>query len=192
MFLIVGLGNPEKKYEKTRHNVGFLAVEEVGKVCDASWKTKNDLFAEIAEVQSEEQKLILAKPQTYMNLSGKAVAALAHRYHIEPQHILVLCDDIDLPVGTVRARTEGGSGGHNGLKSIIASLGTQQFLRVKIGVGAHPLNIPLENWVLSPFPKSEAELMPSIVKKASDIALGIVHGKVHPQTTHALPSSPAS
>lgn len=192
MFLIVGLGNPEKKYEKTRHNVGFLAVEEIGKTCEASWKMKSDLFAEIAEVHNENQKLILAKPQTYINLSGKSVAALMHRYHIEPEHIVILTDDVDLPVGTIRTRTEGSAGGHNGLKSIITSLGTQQFLRIKIGVGAHPTNIPLEHWVLSPFPATEAQLIPSVIKKAAEITLGIVHGKIHPQTTHALPSSSTS
>jgi peptidyl-tRNA hydrolase, PTH1 family len=192
MFLIVGLGNPEKKYEKTRHNVGFLTVEEIGKACNALWKTKNDLCAEIAETHTEEKKLILAKPQTYMNLSGKAVTALMRRYHIEPQHLMVLCDDVDLPVGTIRARIEGGSGGHNGLKSIITSIGTQQFLRVKIGVGANPTNIPLENWVLSPFPEEEARHMPNIINKAGELALGIVHGKVDKQTTYALPNSPAS
>lgn len=192
MFLVVGLGNPEKKYEKTRHNVGFLAVEEIGKTSDASWKMKSDLFAEIAEVHHEEQKIILAKPQTYMNLSGKAVAALMHRYHIEPEHTIIICDDVDLPVGTIRARTEGSAGGHNGLKSIITSIGTQQFLRIKIGVGAHPTNIPLEHWVLSPFSSKETQLIPTLIKKSAEITLDIVHGKIHPQTTHALPSSPAS
>lgn len=192
MFLIIGLGNPEKKYEKTRHNVGFLAVEEIGKICDAAWKMKSDLFAEIAEVHNEEQKLFLAKPQTYMNLSGKAVAALMHRYHIEPQHLIIISDDVDLPVGTIRTRSEGSAGGHNGLKSIITSIGTQQFLRIKIGVGAPPPNIPLEHWVLKPFPPQEANLMPNLIKKTAEITLGIVHGKIHPQTTHALPSSPAS
>lgn len=190
MFLIVGIGNPEKKYEKTRHNVGFLAVEEAGKTYTTNWKIKTDLFAEIAEVHTEEQKLILAKPQTYMNLSGKSVAALMHRYHIEPQHLIVIADDVDLPVGTIRTRTEGSAGGHNGLKSIITSIGTQQFTRVKIGVGAHPANIPLEKWVLSPFPKQEAILVPSIIKKAAEIALGIAHGKITSQTTHTLPTSP--
>lgn len=192
MFLVVGLGNPEKKYEKTRHNVGFLAVEEIGKATRAVWKMKTNLFAEVAEGESENQKIILAKPQTYMNLSGKSVAALAHRYHIETQHIIILCDDTNLPVGTIRTRTEGTAGGHNGLKSIITSLGTQQFLRIKIGVGTHPPHIPLEHWVLKPFPPQEANVMPSIIKNAADITLGIVHGKLHPQTTHALKSSPAS
>ncbi len=192
MFLVVGLGNPEKKYEKTRHNIGFLVVEEIAKTCDANWKIKSELFAEITEIHSKNQKIILAKPQTYMNLSGKAVAALMHRYHIEPEHIIIVCDDIDLPVGTIRTRTEGSAGGHNGLKSIISSMGTQQFLRIKIGVGAHPVHTPLENWVLSPFSHEEKQLVPNIIKKAGEITLGIVHGTIHPQTTHALPSSPAS
>lgn len=190
MYLIVGLGNPEKKYFATRHNVGFLAVDAIAKLCDASWKNKTDLFSEIAETHHNDEKVILAKPQTYMNISGKAVTALMHRYHIEPQHLIVISDDVDLPVGTLRIRTEGSAGGHNGLKSIIASIGTQQFLRVKIGVGAHPLQIPLENWVLSPFPQEEAPHVPKIISTTAEIALNITHGKLQPQTINVLPSSP--
>ncbi|MEK9157206.1 MAG: aminoacyl-tRNA hydrolase [Patescibacteria group bacterium] len=190
MFLIIGLGNPEKKYFTTRHNVGFLAVEAIAKLCDASWKNKTDLFAEIAETHHDNQKLILAKPQTYMNDSGKAVASLLHRYHIEPQHLIVILDDVDLPTGTLRTRTEGGAGGHNGLKSIIASIGTQQFLRVRMGVGANPPNIPLENWVLSPFPTEEAPHIPKIISTAAEIALNLAHGKLQAQTINTLPSSP--
>lgn len=190
MYLIVGLGNPEKKYFSTRHNVGFLAVDAIAKLCNASWKNKPDLFSEVAEIHHEEQKIILAKPQTYMNDSGKAVAALLHRYHIEPQHLIVISDDVDLPVGVLRTRTEGGAGGHNGLKSIITSIGTQQFVRVRIGVGARPLNIPLERWVLSPFPPEEAVHIPNIISTAAEIALNKVHGKLQSQTINALPSSP--
>jgi len=190
MFLIIGLGNPEKKYFATRHNVGFLAVDAIAKLCDASWKNKPDLFSEVAETHHDNAKIILAKPQTYMNNSGKAVAALMHRYHIEPQHLIVLSDDIDLPIGTLRTRTEGSAGGHNGLKSIMTSIGTQQFLRVRIGVGAHPPHIPLENWVLSPFPAEEAPHIPKIISTAAEIALNGVHGKLQPQTITTLPSSP--
>lgn len=190
MYLIVGLGNPEKKYFATRHNVGFLAVDAIAKLCDASWKNKTDLFSEVTETHHDNEKLILAKPQTYMNDSGKAVAALIHRYHIEPQHLIVLSDDVDLQTGTLRTRTEGGAGGHNGLKSIIASIGTQQFLRVRMGVGAHPLHIPLENWVLSPFPTEEAAHIPKIISTAAEIALNLAHGKLQPQTINVLPSSP--
>lgn len=192
MWLIVGLGNPEKRYEKTRHNVGFLAVESLGKALGASWKMKKDSFSEVAEIHNEQEKIILAKPQTYMNLSGKAVASLMHRFHIEPQNLIVIADDVDLPVGTIRTRSEGGAGGHNGLKSIITSIGTQQFIRVKIGVGAHPTNIPLEDWVLSSFPPAEQKIIESICDKAAETALTIAHGKVQPQTTHTLPHSPAS
>jgi peptidyl-tRNA hydrolase, PTH1 family len=190
MWLMVGLGNPGKKYEKTRHNVGFLVVETIAKKLDAIWKVKTELFGELAETHSEEEKIILAKPQTFMNLSGKNVASLMHRFHIEPQHLIVISDDVDLPVGTIRTRNEGSAGGHNGLKSIITSLGTQQFTRIKIGVGTHPTNIPLEDWVLSPFPAAEAKIIPTLITKAGDIALDIVHGRMNTQTTHTLPSSP--
>lgn len=190
MHLIVGLGNPEKKYFSTRHNVGFLTVDTIANICGSSWKNKKDLFTEITETHHEEQKIILAKPQTYMNDSGRAVAALLHRYHIEPQHLVVISDDVDLPVGTLRIRTEGSAGGHNGLKSIITSIGTQQFMRVRIGVGARPLNIPLERWVLSPFPQEEAVHIPKIITTAAEISINIVHGKLQPQTINALPSSP--
>jgi peptidyl-tRNA hydrolase, PTH1 family len=187
MFLIIGLGNPEPKYTKTRHNVGFLVVDELTKTQGATWKTKTDLHAEVAET-----KIILAKPQTYMNDSGKAVAALIHRYHTEPQHLIIISDDVDLAVGTIRTRVEGGSGGHNGLKSIITLLGTQQFCRVRIGVGAHPLNIPLENWVLSTFTKEEQILVDQTIHNAGHIALDITRGKMQEQTVHAPKSSPAS
>lgn len=190
MFLLIGLGNPEKKYFSTRHNVGFLVVDAIAQRCNTSWKNKADLFSEVTETHHEEQKIILAKPQTYMNDSGKAVAALLHRYHIESQHLIVISDDVDLPVGTIRIRTEGSAGGHNGLKSIITSIGTQQFIRVRIGVGATPLNIPLERWVLSPFSQQEATHLPNVISTATEIALNIVHGKLQPQTINVLPSSP--
>lgn len=189
MFLIIGLGNPEKKYLNTRHNVGFLAIEKIAELCNASWKNKPDLFAEVAEIFHEEEKIILAKPQTYMNLSGKAVAALMHRYHIEPQHTIVLSDDVLFPVGTIRTRTEGSAGGHNGLKSIITSIGTQQFIRVRIGAGIQPTSTPLERWVLSRFSKHEEALLSEVCTHAANITLGIIHGKVHPQTTYALSNS---
>ncbi len=192
MFLVIGLGNPEKKYFTTRHNIGFLAVDALAQSLGTSWKKKTDLFAEIAEVQTGETKIILAKPQTYMNESGKAVAALAHRFHIEPHHIIVISDDVALPFGTIRTRTEGSAGGHNGLKSIIAHMGTQQFLRVRVGVDTQPAHVPLENWVLSTFTPEEQKTLPAVITHAAEITFNIVRGKIPLQTTHALPSSPAS
>lgn len=192
MFLIVGLGNPEKKYTHTRHNAGFLAIDGIAKRLNASWKKKSDLFSEVSETHIEGEKIVLAKPQTYMNESGKAVAALAHRFHVEPQHIIVLSDDVALAVGTVRVRTEGSSGGHNGLKSIIAHMSTQQFPRVRIGVGAQPPHIALENWVLSSFLPEEMRAIEPALTKAGEVALDIARGTMHPQTHTAPPSSSAS
>ncbi|NBS69290.1 aminoacyl-tRNA hydrolase [bacterium] len=190
MFLIVGLGNPEPKYFKTRHNIGFLAVDEIAHTLQASWKKKAEVSAEVAETHVDQMKVILAKPQTYMNLSGKAVAALLYRFHIEAHHVIVISDDVTLPVGTIRIRKEGSAGGHNGLKSIINSIGTQQFTRIRIGVGAQPPQIPLEDWVLQKLPPADEKNIPLILEKTYEASLSLLHGKMPPQTIHALKNSP--
>ncbi len=192
MFLIVGLGNPEPKYFKTRHNIGFLAIDALAESFSCSWKKKADVFAEVGEAHYNEKKVILAKPQTYMNLSGKSVSALLNRFHIEPHHLIVLSDDINLPVGTIRIRKDGSAGGHNGLKSIINSIGTQQFIRIRIGVGEQPSHIPLENWVLQKFPQQDEDLFPSIFEKVEQVLVEILHGKLPIQTISAQEPSQKS
>lgn len=176
-WLIVGLGNPGKEYERTRHNAGFRAID----VLAGSLGCKIDrLKFQGLYCQTNYQgcKLFLLKPQTYMNLSGRSVLQLSAYFNIPPQRIIVLFDDISLPPGRLRIRGDGSAGGHNGIKSIIAELGSQEFPRVKIGVGAkaHP-DQDLADWVLSGFSASEEKDLVSALNRASDAALCILeHG----------------
>jgi PTH1 family peptidyl-tRNA hydrolase len=166
--MIIGLGNPGEKYEKTRHNAGFLAVEALAKKLDLKFKHDSERQAEVAEGTYADHKVILAKPQTFMNDSGKAVQKLADRFNVPKENVWVISDDVALPLGTLRVRTEGSAGGHNGLKSIIEYLGSDAFPRFKIGVDAPPLNVPLEAWVLSRFSKDELILLKEVIEQAVD------------------------
>ncbi|MCS6803173.1 MAG: aminoacyl-tRNA hydrolase [Chloroflexota bacterium] len=135
--LVVGLGNPGKRYAHNRHNVGFMVVDAFAERHGLRFSRKRGK-AEIADGAIGEQRVLLAKPQTYVNLSGEAVQALQAFTKLEPERILVVCDDLDLPLGTLRLREQGGSGGHNGLKSIAQRLGTTKFPRLRIGIGRPP------------------------------------------------------
>ena len=176
-WLIVGLGNPGREYEKTRHNCGFRAVDLLAQKlgCKADKLKFQGLYA---QVNYNGVKLFLLKPQTYMNLSGRAVLQLSAYYRIPPQRIIVLFDDISLEPGRLRVRGDGSAGGHNGIKSIIQELGTQTFPRVKIGVGPKPHpEYDLADWVLSTFSASEEKAMAVSLANAADAALAIVdHG----------------
>ena len=159
MYIIVGLGNPGKKYENTRHNMGFIAVdllaEEYGIKVD-----KIKFKALVGEGRIAGRKVLLVKPQTYMNLSGQSIAPAAAFYKIPRNHIIVLCDDIAQEPGHIRIRPSGSAGGHNGLKSIIASTGGEDFYRIRIGVGAKPRpDYDLADWVLGKFPPDDAKLV---------------------------------
>ena len=172
--MIVGLGNPGKEYDHTRHNVGFrvseLVAGELGIKID-----RLKLRALTRQVKQGGRKLLLVQPQTYMNLSGAAVSALATYYKIKPEHILVIFDDISLPVGRIRVRRDGSAGGHNGIKSIIRSLGTDQFPRVKVGVGAKPHpDYDLADWVLSKFSASEEKALAPALEHAAKAAMAVV------------------
>ncbi len=156
--LVVGLGNIGQEYQKTRHNVGFLAVDSLLNYYKASWNKKNRLHAEIANIINNKINLILAKPMTYMNLSGKAVQAICCYYQIKPQNIFVLHDDIDLPTGRIKYKLGGGNGGHNGLKSLDQSIG-KDYHRIRIGVGRPVNNIDVSDYVLAPFAKDECDLI---------------------------------
>lgn len=154
-FLIVGLGNPGKEYEKTRHNAGFMALDKIAEKFGAgSPKTKNK--AQIMDCRISGKRVLLVKPQTYMNLSGEAVGPLARYYKVASQNVFVIFDDISLPVGGIRLRKKGSAGGHNGIKSLISHLGSEDFPRLKIGVGAKPHpDADLKNHVLGGIPKNE-------------------------------------
>lgn len=192
MHLVLGLGNPEAHYTSTRHNMGFLAIDEIAKTLNASWKNKPALYAEVAEIQAEGKKVILAKPQTFMNLSGKAAAALMHHFRLEPKNLIVITDDATLPIGRIRIRTEGSAGGHNGLKSIMTSIGTEAFMRIRIGVGIQPPHIPLENWVLQKLSPADEKHLSTILQKTTETVQEIIRGKMPSQTIHALENSPTA
>lgn len=170
-WMIVGLGNPGAEYEKTRHNVGF----RVSALLAGRWKVKIDRLkfrALTRMVTAEGLKILLVQPQTYMNASGAAVSALATYYKVKPERILVIFDDISLPVGRIRVRRDGSAGGHNGIKSIIQSLGTDQFPRVKVGVGAKPHpDYDLADWVLSRFSAQEEKALEPALTNAAEAAV---------------------
>ena len=167
MYLIVGLGNPGKPYENTFHNVGFMAIDEFAKKHGATF-SKSECKAKTSHIFVDGEKVILAKPQTYMNLSGEAVIAVMNFYKIQPEDIFVAYDDISLPLGTLRFRAKGSDGGHNGIKSIIKVLGgNNTFDRLKIGIGPQP-PVPSEVFVLQNFTKEQLEELKPALQKAAD------------------------
>ena len=182
-WLIVGLGNPGKDYAGTRHNCGFRAIDLLAQKlnCKIDKVKFQGLYG---QTTVDGKKLFLLKPQTYMNLSGRSVLQLSAYFSIPPQRIIVLFDDISLAPGRLRVRAEGSAGGHNGIKSIINELGSQDFPRVKIGVGAKPEpERDLADWVLSRFSASEEKLLSSALENAGDAALLIIEKGV-PETAN--------
>ena len=173
-WLIVGLGNPGKQYEKTRHNAGFRALDLLADRLNCK-VDKGKFQGLYGQTTYQGTKLLLLKPQTFMNLSGRSVLQLSAYFNIPPQRIIVLFDDISLEPGRLRIRPDGSAGGHNGIKSIIAELGSQDFPRVKIGVGAKPHpEQDLADWVLSGFSASEEKALASALERATDAALCII------------------
>ena len=167
MFIIVGLGNPTPEYEGTRHNVGFEVIDALARKYNIDVDTKKHR-AYIGKGMIEGQKVILAKPQTYMNLSGESVRSLLDYYKVdEEQELLVIYDDISLGVGQIRIRAKGSAGGHNGIKNIIANLGTDVFPRIKIGVGEKPKKYDLADYVLGHFQGDEKKLMEEAYDRAA-------------------------
>ncbi len=159
MFIIAGLGNPDRQYEGTRHNAGFDVIDRIAEKYNIAVDVRKHR-AYIGKGVIEGQKVILAKPQTYMNLSGESIRSLIDYYKVdEEQELIVIYDDISLDVGQLRIRAKGSAGGHNGIKNIIAHLGTQVFPRIKIGVGEKPSKYDLADYVLGHFSKAERELM---------------------------------
>ena len=176
-WLIVGLGNPGREYEKTRHNCGFRAIDILAQKlgCKVDKAKFQGLYG---QVSYNGCKLLLLKPMTYMNLSGRSVLQLSAYFHVPPQRIIVMFDDISLEPGRLRVRADGSAGGHNGIKSIISEVGSQDFPRVKIGVGskAHPEQ-DLADHVLSTFSSQEEKALAVSLKNAADAALAIIdHG----------------
>lgn len=165
--LIVGLGNPGKEYTDTRHNVGFRVVDELARRHGLVFG-KKERKAVVATGLIHGKKVVLAKPQTYMNLSGEAVRALVDFYKVELPRILLVSDDLDIPLGTVRLRKSGGAGGQGGLKNVIQHLGTQDFNRLRFGIGRPPGKMQPRDYVLSVFKGDEAILAVQVVDRAAD------------------------
>lgn len=170
MYIIAGLGNPTKEYDKTRHNVGFAVIDELaGKYGIDVSERKHRAFCGKGIIEG--QKVILVKPQTFMNLSGESLRSVLDYYKIMPEELIVIYDDISLAPGQLRIRRKGSAGGHNGIKNIIAHLGTQEFPRIKVGVGEKPPRMDLKDYVLSHFSKGEQELMEEAFREAARAAV---------------------
>lgn len=175
MKLIVGLGNPEQKYEKTRHNTGFMAIDMLSGQLgfNSSWKENHQALIQAGVLKDE--NVLLVKPQTYMNNSGTAVAEIIHYYKLPLSDLVVVYDDFDILLGTIRIRKTGSSGGHNGLQSIINAVKSEDFVRVRLGIGnAEDENfvtkrIPRQDYVLSPFHLSEEKTLQEMLVKSTDI-----------------------
>lgn len=177
MFIIAGLGNPTLQYEGTRHNVGFDVIDTLADRYNISVDTRKSR-ALIGKGMIEGHKVILVKPQTYMNLSGESIRSLVDYYKVdEESELLVIYDDISLGVGQLRIRKKGSAGGHNGIKSIIAELGTDVFLRIKVGVGEKPKKYDLADYVLGHFSKAEKEQMQEGYQKAAEAVSMILNGE---------------
>ena len=169
MYLIAGLGNPSRTYEGTRHNIGFTIIDVIGNKFGIDIKKKKHK-ALVGRGIIDGMRVILAKPQTYMNLSGESIREIADFYKIEPENIIIIYDDISLDVGQLRIRKKGSAGGHNGIKNIIAHLGTQEFPRIKVGIGNKPEGWDLADYVLSKYSKAEQEAL----EEASEGVIGAV------------------
>ena len=176
MYLIVGLGNPGLSYRKTRHNAGFQALDKLADRLNVRIKTKG-FSALYGEGKIDGERVILMKPQTYMNLSGDAVQSLLHFYKLEPDRLIVLYDDIDLPLGSMRIRANGSAGSHNGMRSVIACVNSENFPRIRIGVGKDE-SVLLRDYVLKRPSKAEQKTLDEVFENAADAAILIVQGNI--------------
>ena len=174
-YLIVGLGNPGREYRETRHNIGFMAVDALSRRVEIPLtKVQSKALTGLGTIA--EKRVILAKPQTFMNLSGQAVSALIRFYKIPLDHLLVVHDDIDLPFGVLRMRPDGGSGGQKGLASIIGQLGTNTFPRLRLGLGRPPGRMEAAGYVLQDFSREEKELLGPLFARTGDAILVFLQG----------------
>ena len=172
MFIVVGLGNPGRKYAKTRHNMGFIAADELAQKLDIKInKIKHKSL--VGEGYLAGQKVLLVKPQTYMNLSGEAVREIMHYYRVESEKILLIYDDVDIETGRIRIRKKGGAGTHNGMKSVVAAMGTEEFPRIRIGIGGD-IKMHLMDFVTGGMNKKEKETLKEAVITAAEAAECII------------------
>ena len=172
-YLIIGLGNPGREYKDTRHNIGFMLIDQVAVRLNARGM-KLQAKAIVTSALYEERKIILAKPQTYMNLSGQSVQGRLHFYKIPIENLLVAHDDLDIPFGTIRIRPGGGPGGQRGMASTIDHLGTKEFPRLRLGIGRPPGRMDPKDYVLQMFSKDDMKLLPEVLDRAADAAMEFV------------------
>jgi peptidyl-tRNA hydrolase, PTH1 family len=172
-FLLIGLGNPGREYRDTRHNFGFMLIDRLAVRLNARGM-KVQSKAIVTDAMYEDRKLILAKPQTYMNLSGQSVQGLVHFYKIPLTNMMVLSDDLDIPFGTIRIRAAGGPGGQRGLSSVIESLGTKDFPRLRLGIGRPPGRMDPANFILQNFSRDEMKSLSGILDAGADATLEFV------------------
>jgi peptidyl-tRNA hydrolase, PTH1 family len=165
--LIVGLGNPGIEYHLTPHNLGFMAVERLAETCGVKF-SRHEARSLSASAEIEGERVVLAKPQTFMNLSGQAVSGLLRQRNASAEDVIVLVDDVDIPLGSLRIRRRGSAGGHNGLKSIIGALGTDQFVRVRMGAGPDKVVENLVSYVLAPFRKKDLKIVAEVADQAAE------------------------
>ncbi len=185
MKLIVGLGNPEEKYDKTRHNVGFMALDKFAKSQSyLPWRLEGQFHSRITQKGGIGQtRIILAKPGTYMNLSGEAIKKIMSYYKIGFEDLWVICDDIDLPLGSIRVREEGSAGGHKGLQSIIDQIKDNRFVRIRIGIGSNrAINMPSERYVLQKFNIEEQEKIEHALDQTVNLLVQFLKDQVKEQT----------
>ena len=171
MWLIAGLGNPGSRYEKTRHNAGFLVLEELVERLQLEFKEKEDF--KISKGSLGDEKIILLEPLTFMNRSGVAVRKIMQKSNVSPERLIVIHDDLDLECGNLKIRKKGSSGGHKGIESIIQNIGTREFIRVKVGIGRDPF-VPTEKYVLSRFRKDEMPVIKEAIAKAAESVHSII------------------
>jgi PTH1 family peptidyl-tRNA hydrolase len=177
LYLIVGLGNPGADYARTRHNAGFLVVEHLARRWDVRWRNEQRFLARVARAQLKGRKVLLAQPQTFMNSSGEAVAALVGFYRVSGSQMLVIVDDADLPLGELRLRPAGGPGGHHGLESIEQRLGIRDYPRLRVGIGRHAGAREISGHVLGRFDSTEMSVADKVLGFAADQAeLWLVDG----------------
>ncbi|MFW6159402.1 MAG: aminoacyl-tRNA hydrolase [Planctomycetota bacterium] len=170
MLAVFGLGNPGRRYRGTRHNVGFEVIDRLAERCGAS-VSRRRYQARVGEADTQAGRLLLVKPQTFMNDSGRAVAAAAGWHRLEPDELLVVCDDLDIEPGRIRVRRQGSSGGHKGLRSVGAALGTDAFPRLRVGIGRPPVEMDAVGFVLARFSAGERETIDQAVEEAADAVL---------------------
>jgi PTH1 family peptidyl-tRNA hydrolase len=171
LYLVVGLGNPGAEYVRTRHNAGFLVVEELARRASSSWHFEKKFDSRVAKLDQDGRRILMVQPQTFMNLSGEAVGGLMGFYQVPLTQLLVVMDDADLPWGELRLRSKGSSGGHHGLESIEKHVGSREFARLKVGIGRKDGRREITGHVLGKFSTEEAKLMDQVLQRAADQAV---------------------